>query len=68
MTMGMRKFQEMVFTGRPFTADEMYECSFLNSVVPRDQLEDEVAEVRAGLRPTPGRPTPSSCRRCSSRS
>jgi enoyl-CoA hydratase/carnithine racemase len=40
--MGMRKFQEMVFTGRPFTAEEMAECNFVNSVVPRDQLEDEV--------------------------
>jgi enoyl-CoA hydratase/carnithine racemase len=42
MTMGIRKFQEMVFTGRPFTAKEMYDCSFVNSVVPRDQLEAEV--------------------------
>ncbi|MEZ5143408.1 MAG: enoyl-CoA hydratase/isomerase family protein [Acidimicrobiales bacterium] len=42
MTMGLRKFQEMVFTGRPFTAQEMYDCNFVNSVVPRDQLEDEV--------------------------
>ena len=42
MTMGLRKFQEMVFTGRPFSADEMYECNFVNSVVPRDQLEAEV--------------------------
>jgi enoyl-CoA hydratase/carnithine racemase len=41
-TMGLRKFQEMVFTGRPFTADEMFGCNFLNSVVPRDQLEAEV--------------------------
>ena len=24
-SMGLRKFQEMVFTGRPFTADEMAE-------------------------------------------
>jgi enoyl-CoA hydratase/carnithine racemase len=40
--MGIRKFQEMVYTGRPFTADEMYECNFLNSVVPREDLEDEV--------------------------
>jgi enoyl-CoA hydratase/carnithine racemase len=44
MTMGLRKFQEMVFTGRPFTAEEMAECGFVNSVVPRDQLEDEVAK------------------------
>ena len=41
-TMGMRKFQEMVFTGRPFTAKEMQDCNFLNSVVPRDQLEATV--------------------------
>ena len=40
--MGLRKFQEMVFTGRPFTAAEMAEIGFVNSVVPRDQLEDEV--------------------------
>jgi len=43
-TMGLRKFQEMVFTGRPFTAAEMYDCNFLNKVVPRDELEDEVAK------------------------
>jgi enoyl-CoA hydratase/carnithine racemase len=41
-TMGLRKFQEMVFTGRPFTAEEMFQCNFLNKVVPRDQLEAEV--------------------------
>ena len=41
-TMGLRKFQEMVFTGRPFTAAEMAELGFINSVVPRGQLEDEV--------------------------
>ena len=40
--MGLRKFQEMVFTGRPFTADEMFQCNFLNKVVSRDQLEAEV--------------------------
>jgi enoyl-CoA hydratase len=41
-TMGIRKFQEMVFTGRPFTAKEMYDCNFLNSVVKRSKLEAEV--------------------------
>jgi hypothetical protein len=40
--MGLRKFQEMVFTGRPFTAAEMYDCNFLNKVVARDRLEAEV--------------------------
>jgi len=44
MTMGIRRFQEMVFTGRPFTAKEMYDCNFVNKVVPRPQLEEEVAK------------------------
>ncbi len=42
LMMGLRKFQEMVFTGRPFTAKEMLDCHFVNSVVPREQLEAEV--------------------------
>ncbi len=53
--MGLRKFQEMVFTGRPFTAQEMYECNFVNSIVPRDQLEAEVRKYAiacASNRPT----------------
>jgi enoyl-CoA hydratase/carnithine racemase len=41
LMMGIRKFQEMVFTGRPFTAQQMADCNFVNSVVPRDQLEAE---------------------------
>ena len=40
--MGLRKFQEMVFTGRPFTAEEMEKCNFLNKVVSRDELEAEM--------------------------
>lgn len=40
-TMGLRKFSEMLFTGRPFTAQEMDECNFVNSVVPREKLEEE---------------------------
>ncbi len=43
-TMGIRKFAEMLFTGRPFTAQEMYDCNFVNVVVPRDQLEAETAK------------------------
>jgi enoyl-CoA hydratase len=39
--MGLRKFQEMLFTGRPFTAKEMYDCNFINSVVPLEKLEQE---------------------------
>ena len=55
MTMGMRKFQEMVFTGRPFTAEQMYDCNFLNSVVPRAELEAETEKYAlacARTRPT----------------
>lgn len=39
--MGIRKFSEMLFTGRPFSAKEMYDCNFVNSVVARDKLEQE---------------------------
>jgi enoyl-CoA hydratase/carnithine racemase len=31
----------MVFTGRPFTAQEMKDLHFVNSVVPRESLEAE---------------------------
>jgi enoyl-CoA hydratase/carnithine racemase len=41
---GLRRFSEMLFTGRPFTADEMFSCNFVNSVVPRDELEKETAK------------------------
>ena len=54
-TMGLRKFQEMLFTGRPFTADEMNDCNFINSVVPLEQLEKETekyASACARTRPT----------------
>jgi len=43
-TIGLRRFTDMLFTGRPFTADEMLQCGFVNSVVPRDQLEAETAK------------------------
>ena len=39
--MGLRKFQEMVFTGRPFTAEDMEKCNFLNKEVSREDLEAE---------------------------
>ncbi|NLD77496.1 MAG: enoyl-CoA hydratase/isomerase family protein [Acidimicrobiales bacterium] len=38
-TMGVRKFMEMVFTGRPFTAKEMLDIDFVNAIVPFDELE-----------------------------
>lgn len=42
--MGLRKFSEMLFTGRPFTAQEMYDTNFINSLVPRADLEKETAK------------------------
>jgi enoyl-CoA hydratase/carnithine racemase len=54
-TMGLRKFSEMLFTGRPFSAKEMYECGFVNSVVPRDKLEDETLKYALACSKT--RPT-----------
>ncbi|AXQ30659.1 enoyl-CoA hydratase/isomerase family protein [Solimonas sp. K1W22B-7] len=54
-TIGLRKFQEMLFTGRPFTAREMADCNFINSVVPREQLDAETkkyAMACARSRPT----------------
>ena len=51
--MGMRKFQEMVFTGRAFTAAEMDACGFINSVVPRAESRGGGREVCDLLRPNP---------------
>lgn len=42
--MGVRRFMEMVFTGRPFSANEMYDCGFVNAVVPVDELEATTAK------------------------
>jgi enoyl-CoA hydratase/carnithine racemase len=42
--MGVRRFMEMVFTGRPFSAREMYDCGFVNAVVPFDELEATTAK------------------------
>ena len=53
--MGLRKFSEMLFTGRPFTAQEMYECGFVNSVVPRENLEAETLKYAMACSKT--RPT-----------
>ena len=64
-TMGLRKFSEMLFTGRPFSAKEMYDCGFVNSVVPRDKLEAETRSTRWRAR-SPAPPTRSPCRRPSS--
>jgi len=53
--MGIRPFMEMVFTGRPFTAQEMKDLHFVNSVVPKEQLEAETMKYAlacANNRPT----------------
>lgn len=53
--LGVRRFSEMLFTGRPFTAQEMSECGFVNSVVIPAQLEAEVEKYAlacARSRPT----------------
>jgi enoyl-CoA hydratase/carnithine racemase len=53
--MGIRRFMEMVFTGRPFSAREMYDCGFVNAVVPFDELEamtEKYALACARSRPT----------------
>ena len=54
-TIGLRKFQEMLFTGRPFTAKEMYDANFINSVVPRDKLDAET--MKYALACSKSRPT-----------
>jgi len=36
---GARLAKEMLFTGRPITADEAYRHGMVNRVVPRDELE-----------------------------
>jgi enoyl-CoA hydratase len=54
-TMGLRKFMEMVFTGRPFTAKEMLDIDFVNAIVPYDDLEsltEKYALACSRTRPT----------------
>ncbi len=55
LTMGLRPFMEMVFTGRPFTAKEMKDLHFVNSVVPREELEAET--LKYALACSRNRPT-----------
>jgi enoyl-CoA hydratase/carnithine racemase len=53
--MGLRPFMEMVFTGRPFTAQEMKDLHFVNSVVPKEKLEAET--MKYALACSRNRPT-----------
>ena len=43
--MGLRRFKEMVLTGRAFTAQEAFQCGMLTRVVPADKLEEEVNKL-----------------------
>ena len=52
-TMGLRKFQEMVFTGRPFTAAEMDELRLRQQRRAARPARGRGREVRAGLRAEP---------------
>ena len=39
--LGARKAKEILFTGRPLTAEEAEKCGMVNKVVPRDKLDEE---------------------------
>jgi len=43
--LGPRKAKEILFTGRPLTADEAEKVGMVNRVVPRDRLDDEAREL-----------------------
>jgi enoyl-CoA hydratase/carnithine racemase len=52
--LGARKAKEILFTGRPVTADEAERVGMVNKVVPRDQLDAqtrELAETIAAMPP-----------------
>ena len=67
-TMGLRKFQEMVFTGRPFTADGDGRARLRQQrCAPRPARGRGGRSTRRRV-PRTARPTSSSCRRRSSRS
>ena len=48
-TIGYQKTAEMAFTGRPFTAQELYTAGLVNRVVPREKLEAEVMEYASAI-------------------
>ena len=48
--MGLRKFQEMVFTGRPFTAEEMYAVQLPQQGRLARPTRGRGRQVRAGVR------------------
>lgn len=43
--LGARKAKEILFTGRPLTAEEAEKVGMINRVVPRDRLDSEAREL-----------------------
>lgn len=46
---GARLAKEMLFTGRPITADEAFRHGMVNKVVPRDELESATLEMASTI-------------------
>jgi len=51
--LGARKAKEILFTGRPLTADEAEKVGMVNRVVPRDRLDAETRELAAAIADKP---------------
>ncbi|MGW3285897.1 enoyl-CoA hydratase [Streptomyces sp. NPDC001002] len=51
--LGPRKAKEILFTGRPLTAEEAERVGMVNKVVPRDQLDAEARELAGQIAKMP---------------
>jgi enoyl-CoA hydratase/carnithine racemase len=51
--LGARKAKEILFTGRPVTADEAEKVGMVNKVVPRDELDAETRKLAAQIATMP---------------
>jgi enoyl-CoA hydratase/carnithine racemase len=51
--LGARKAKEILFTGRPVTAEEAERAGMVNKVVPRDQLDTETRALAARIAEMP---------------
>ena len=52
--LGARKAKEILFTGRPLTAEEAEKVGMVNRVVPREALDAETRELAAQIAKMPG--------------
>ena len=50
---GLKKANELLMTGRKFTADEAERLGLINRVVPRERLDEEVAALAAAISSQP---------------